>query len=213
MVPKENTLVNQVGRALLCDFGLARTLDDGPSGLTTTSQPFTARYASPEVLLDASIWTLSSDVWSWGCLVYQVSLRGKRASTRRLIYSRIAHLRSDSISRSGFSRRCLHRGHHSPTASRLQCTFTVRHHTCRESVLDIFTRVTAQHETMRTSRLRDRPGYRVSAYFRGLDSINPLELPEAFTHRVEGIKAVYNPDVNSTVNIKSMHELTLKWLV
>lgn len=64
--------MNLLGEAVICDFGLAKTLKDDPSGLTTTSQPFTPRYASPEVLQDASTRTLPSDVWSWGCLVYQV---------------------------------------------------------------------------------------------------------------------------------------------
>lgn len=59
---------------MLCDFGLARVLDDEPSGLTTTGLPkFTLYYASPELLNNVMYHTLQSDVWAWGCLLLSVS--------------------------------------------------------------------------------------------------------------------------------------------
>lgn len=72
---KENTLVNDAGDAMLCDFGLARILEDVPSGLTTTSAPgCTLRYAAPELVAgDGSVHSLASDVWAWGCLLLVVS--------------------------------------------------------------------------------------------------------------------------------------------
>lgn len=58
---------------MLCDFGLARTMDDFPSGLTTTRFSMgTCRYASPEVALFNKPRTLESDMWSWGCLFLTV---------------------------------------------------------------------------------------------------------------------------------------------
>lgn len=58
-----------------CDFGLARVMDNQPSGLTTTTTvKGTTRYLSPELLLDDNAEkTLQSDVWAWGCAVYEVS--------------------------------------------------------------------------------------------------------------------------------------------
>lgn len=58
----------------LCDFGLARMLEDEPSGLTTTGLPrLTLYYASPELLNNVAGHTLKSDVWAWGCLFLSVS--------------------------------------------------------------------------------------------------------------------------------------------
>lgn len=73
---KENTLVDNHGNAMLCDFGLARILEDDPSGLTTTrSTKYTTRYACPELLMvERARHTLKSDIWAWGCLVLGVSL-------------------------------------------------------------------------------------------------------------------------------------------
>lgn len=75
IVPQENTLVDNAGNARLCDFGLARMLEDEPSGLTTTDRPkYTLFYASPELLHDGTRHTLKSDVWAWGCLFLGVRL-------------------------------------------------------------------------------------------------------------------------------------------
>lgn len=73
--PQENTLVDLSGNAMLCDFGLARLLEDEPSGLTTTSRSkYTLFYASPELLNEDARHTLKSDVWAWGCLFLGVGL-------------------------------------------------------------------------------------------------------------------------------------------
>lgn len=73
---QENTLVNDARDAVLCDFGLAKILEDVPSGLTTTStSACTLRYAAPELIQgDGSPRTLASDVWAWACLLLGVSM-------------------------------------------------------------------------------------------------------------------------------------------
>lgn len=60
---------------MLCDFGLARVLEEVPSGLTTSKVTLgTPRYASPELVMeDDPLRDLPSDVWAWGCLVLEVS--------------------------------------------------------------------------------------------------------------------------------------------
>lgn len=68
-----NVLVNRDRRALLTDFGLARSMGDAPSGLTTSRVSMSTRYASPEQVKKNSRGTLESDVWSWACLLMEVS--------------------------------------------------------------------------------------------------------------------------------------------
>ena len=69
-----NLLVNADCQLKICDFGLARVLDDHPSGLTTTNHnvQMTVRFSSPELHLEDARRTLESDVWAWGCLLLQV---------------------------------------------------------------------------------------------------------------------------------------------
>lgn len=71
-IAQANTLVNERGNAMLCDFGLARVLEEIPSGLTTRSTRIgTLRYVSPELMMDARH-TRESDVWAWACLLLEV---------------------------------------------------------------------------------------------------------------------------------------------
>lgn len=64
---------------MLCDFGLARILEDVPSGLTTTSaRGCTFRYAAPELVLGDGLHSLAGDVWAWGCLLLVVSATRRR---------------------------------------------------------------------------------------------------------------------------------------
>lgn len=60
---------------MICDFGLAKVMDDAPSGLTTSGSLGTTRYVSPELFMDEGhSHSFSSDIWAWGCLSLQVSL-------------------------------------------------------------------------------------------------------------------------------------------
>lgn len=70
-----NTLVNKLARAVICDFGLAKIMDEVPSGLTTSKgNAGTPRYAGPEAFRGKQFArTLASDVWAWGCLFLEVS--------------------------------------------------------------------------------------------------------------------------------------------
>lgn len=63
--------------ARLCDFGLSKITEGGPSGLTTSSfnRKGTLRWFSPELMCDAPKRNLMSDVWAWGCIVLEVHIR------------------------------------------------------------------------------------------------------------------------------------------
>lgn len=77
---QENVLVfiesNRLS-ARICDFGLTRIEEEGPSGLTTSTfhGKGTTSYLSPE-LLDSGDpkRDLKSDIWAWACVVLEVRL-------------------------------------------------------------------------------------------------------------------------------------------
>ena len=73
-----NVLINDIGCAQLCDFGLSRILDDLPSGHTTSVQMGTARYQAPELLSGDNTqekWrpTTESDIFAFACTCVWVS--------------------------------------------------------------------------------------------------------------------------------------------
>ncbi|KAG8905280.1 hypothetical protein FRB99_000297 [Tulasnella sp. 403] len=69
-----NVLISTTGRAMLCDFGLSKTEEEGRSGLTTSDfqHAGTLRYQSPELLEDNTLRSLESDIWAWGCLALEL---------------------------------------------------------------------------------------------------------------------------------------------
>ncbi|KAG8894545.1 hypothetical protein FRB99_001193, partial [Tulasnella sp. 403] len=69
-----NVLITGEHRAMLCDFGLAKAMENMPSGLTTSTfnQGGTLPYESPELLLGKSMRSPESDVWAWGCLLQEI---------------------------------------------------------------------------------------------------------------------------------------------
>ncbi|KAG8906476.1 hypothetical protein FRB99_006791 [Tulasnella sp. 403] len=73
-----NVLITDEHRAMLCDFGLAKAMENMPSGLTTSTfnQGGTLPYESPELLRGGSMRSPQSDVWAWGCLAQEI-LSGK----------------------------------------------------------------------------------------------------------------------------------------
>ena len=68
-----------VTRAVLCDFGIAKTLDDEGESLTETGAMLgTALYMSPEQIVDASKVDARGDIWSLGMTLY-AALAGRSA--------------------------------------------------------------------------------------------------------------------------------------
>ncbi|KAG9021248.1 hypothetical protein FS837_007416, partial [Tulasnella sp. UAMH 9824] len=71
-----NVLVNESLDAVLCDFGVSSFVheSDAVSGLTTSNSiRGSPRYMSPELTLEEQLkHTLQSDVWAWGCTVFEI---------------------------------------------------------------------------------------------------------------------------------------------
>jgi serine/threonine protein kinase len=69
-----NVLVDSQGCPKLCDFGLAKTLEENPSGLTT-AEVFvgSTRWLAVELLSENSR-TRQSDIWAFGHLIIEVCI-------------------------------------------------------------------------------------------------------------------------------------------
>ncbi|KAJ7198994.1 kinase-like domain-containing protein, partial [Mycena pura] len=86
-----NVLISDKGYAVLSDFGLSRSLER-PTGYTTSiySVAGSLSWSSPELIRpwfhpeESCIKTLASDVWAFGCTVYEVR-RGSWPSPHYLL--------------------------------------------------------------------------------------------------------------------------------
>ncbi|KAG6807417.1 hypothetical protein H0H92_007613 [Tricholoma furcatifolium] len=79
-----NILVNESGRALICDFGLASILP---------SSGGTVMYQAPEIFKQESFNTKETDVYAFGCLAYEVFADKPPFAklTAHLIISKVMH--------------------------------------------------------------------------------------------------------------------------
>ncbi|KAF8328934.1 kinase-like domain-containing protein [Cantharellus anzutake] len=78
-----NILINDTGRAQLCDFGLSRILDGLPTGQTTSDQGGTLRFLAPELLESSeedSHPTTKSDVYAFGARRSELTVASRRFS-------------------------------------------------------------------------------------------------------------------------------------
>ena len=72
---QQNVVINNIGCAQLCDFGLSQILDDLPSGFTSLEMG-TLRYMAPELLDgDNDTWDPTTEcyVFAFACTSVQVS--------------------------------------------------------------------------------------------------------------------------------------------
>ncbi|XXQ35036.1 Protein kinase domain-containing protein [Plasmodiophora brassicae] len=69
-----NILLTEFAVLKLCDFGLARNLKDGPSDENVPrSKRGTPHYMSPEQFNSKAVFSVASDIWSFGCLLYEMA--------------------------------------------------------------------------------------------------------------------------------------------
>lgn len=67
-----NVLVSDDGRALIGDFGLSYIAVASAMASSSGLERGTARWAAPELLYNDARQTRQSDIWSFGCLCYEV---------------------------------------------------------------------------------------------------------------------------------------------
>jgi mitogen-activated protein kinase 15 len=67
-----NILVNSNCAIKLCDFGLVRSLNSSLLTAVLTEGVATRWYRSPEVLLGSKSYSTPADVWSFGCIIYEI---------------------------------------------------------------------------------------------------------------------------------------------
>ncbi|KAF5361874.1 hypothetical protein D9756_002590 [Leucocoprinus leucothites] len=70
----ENVLISNQGRCLITDFGTTQ-ITTATASTTTSLVPTTLRFAAPEVVLSSGPPTKERDIWSFGCLCYEVLSR------------------------------------------------------------------------------------------------------------------------------------------
>lgn len=68
-----NVLIDADCKVRLCDFGLARTMYAyGDREPVKTEFIATRWYRAPEVMLGSKSYTQKADIWSLGCLIYEM---------------------------------------------------------------------------------------------------------------------------------------------
>lgn len=83
-IKPKNVLIGDRLQALICDFGLARAVQDLPTGYTTQAGPGTDAYRAPELWLQSKP-SLAGDVYAFGgmvlkCRTFLDPFHGKRKS-------------------------------------------------------------------------------------------------------------------------------------
>ncbi|KAG8906836.1 hypothetical protein FRB99_006011 [Tulasnella sp. 403] len=97
-----NVLVNNQGRAVLCDFGLTKAIDEEHHSGLTTSDGFkgSIRWCSPEVL-EGQPRTIFSDVWAWALLVTEVMAGKVPYHSNRTEATIVLHIMQGVLPKSG----------------------------------------------------------------------------------------------------------------
>lgn len=77
----QNLLVDKSGAIKLADFGLARAF--GVPIKTLTHEVLTLWYRAPEILMGQKEYSTPVDIWSIGCIFYEMAHRSKSLNNPR----------------------------------------------------------------------------------------------------------------------------------
>lgn len=80
---QKNVLMSDNGHALIADFGISYLLISKNPASTRLSDGST-RWMAPELLIMGCTPTLQSDVWSFGCVCYEVRLSYGQSDSSKL---------------------------------------------------------------------------------------------------------------------------------
>ena len=92
-IKPQNILLDNQGRAKLCDFGFARNL--GLNTMVLTSIKGTPLYMAPE-LIEEKPYDHTADIWSLGCIIYELLVGAPPFSTNSL-FQLIKKIRYESV--------------------------------------------------------------------------------------------------------------------
>ena len=68
-----NILVNSNCTIKLCDFGLVRSISCKNESVPILTEGVATRwYRAPEVLLGSKSYSTPADIWSFGCIIYEI---------------------------------------------------------------------------------------------------------------------------------------------
>ena len=67
-----NLLINSDATIKLCDFGLARAVEDGPECDDLTDYVATRWYRAPEILFGSNSYSYAVDMWAAGCILAEL---------------------------------------------------------------------------------------------------------------------------------------------
>lgn len=68
-----NILINSNCIIKLCDFGLVRSILSLDENIITLTEGVATRwYRAPEVLLGSTKYSTPADIWSFGCIIYEI---------------------------------------------------------------------------------------------------------------------------------------------
>lgn len=72
-IKPSNVLINSDCSVKICDFGLVRSLTtDSNESCLLTEGVATRWYRSPEVLTGSRSYSTPADIWSFGCIIYEM---------------------------------------------------------------------------------------------------------------------------------------------
>uniref|UniRef100_A0A0A8ZDC8 [RNA-polymerase]-subunit kinase n=1 Tax=Arundo donax TaxID=35708 RepID=A0A0A8ZDC8_ARUDO len=127
-IKSANLLVSNAGELKVADFGLANTFSPSAAAAPLTSRVVTLWYRPPELLLGATAYEPSVDLWSAGCVFAEMHARRPvlqgRTEVEQIhkIFKLCGSPPDDFWRRSGVSHAAVFRPHH-PYPSRLRDTF------------------------------------------------------------------------------------------